>query len=88
MIDQEEVRRMQWAARRGMLELDLVLEPFVNKRYSDLSDSERVIFQRLMLCEDQELFSWLLQREEPEDKELAAIIKQILKFARTAPADR
>lgn len=88
MIDQEEVRRMQWAARRGMLELDLVLEPFVNKRYSDLSDSERVIFQRLMLCEDQELFSWLLQREEPEDKELAAIIKQILKFARTMPADR
>ncbi len=88
MIDQEEVRRMQWAARRGMLELDLVLEPFVNKRYSDLSDSDRLIFQRLMLCEDQELFSWLLQREEPEDKELASIIKQILKFARTMPADR
>ena len=88
MIDQEEVRRMQWAARRGMLELDLVLEPFVNKRYSELSDSDRLIFQRLMLCEDQELFSWLLQREEPEDKELAAIIKQILKFARTVPADR
>ena len=88
MIDQEELRRMQWAARRGMLELDLVLEPFVNKRYSDLSDSDRAIFQRLMLREDQELFSWLLQREAPEDKELAAIIKQILKFARTVPADR
>ena len=88
MIDQEELRRMQWAARRGMLELDLVLEPFVNKRYSDLSDSDRAIFQRLMLREDQELFSWLLQREEPEDTELAAIIKQILKFARTVPADR
>ncbi|MCX2976640.1 succinate dehydrogenase assembly factor 2 [Candidatus Marimicrobium litorale] len=88
MIDQEEVRRMQWAARRGMLELDLVLEPFVNQRYSELSDSDRAIFQRLMLREDQELFSWLLQREAPEDKELAAIIKQILKFARTVPADR
>ncbi|MCP4211140.1 MAG: succinate dehydrogenase assembly factor 2 [Halieaceae bacterium] len=88
MIDHEEVRRMQWAARRGMLELDLVLEPFVNTRYSDLSDLDRATFQRLMLCEDQELFSWLLQREEPEDKEFAAIIEQILKFARTAPADR
>jgi len=49
---------------------------------------DRATFQRLMLCEDQELFSWLLQREEPEDKEFAAIIEQILKFARTAPADR
>ncbi|MDG2411679.1 MAG: succinate dehydrogenase assembly factor 2 [Halioglobus sp.] len=88
MIDHEEVRRMQWAARRGMLELDLVLEPFVNTRYSDLSDLDRATFQRLMLREDQELFSWLLQRAEPEDKEFAAIIEQILKFARTAPADR
>ena len=60
----------------------------MNQRYSELSDSDRAIFQRLMLREDQELFSWLLQREAPEDKELAAIIKQILKFARTVPADR
>ena len=88
MISPEEVRRMHWAARRGMLELDLVLEPFVTARYAQLDESDRRIFQRLMECEDQDLFAWFLQRGKPEDEELAAIVRQILEFARTAPEPR
>jgi len=88
MIAQEEINRMRWAARRGMLELDLVLEPFVTARYSQLSKSERRCLQRLMLCEDQDLFAWFMQRGHPGDEELAAIVHQILEFTRTAPEDR
>lgn len=79
---------MRWAARRGMLELDLVLEPYVQARYAGLGDSDRARFQQLMLCEDQDLFAWFLQRQRPEDPELAAIVGKILDFARTAPEDR
>lgn len=79
---------MRWAARRGMLELDLVLEPFVSSRYAGLGDLERQRFEQLMECEDQDLFAWLLQRGQPQDKELAAIVSQILEFAHTAPEDR
>lgn len=79
---------MRWAARRGMLELDLVLEPFVSHRYAELGDGDRDAFQRLMVCEDQELFAWLLQREQPADPELADIVRRILEFARTPAADR
>ena len=79
---------MRWAARRGMLELDLVLEPYVTARYAQLSESERRCFQQLMLCEDQDLFAWFMQRGQPDDEELAAIVRQILKFARTPPEDR
>ena len=32
---------MRWAARRGMLELDLVLEPFVSERYAELDATDR-----------------------------------------------
>jgi antitoxin CptB len=88
MIEREEHNRMRWAARRGMLELDLVLEPFVNDRYALLSESDRQHFQQLMLCEDQELFGWFMQRSQPDDRELASIVSQILQFARTAPQDR
>jgi len=88
MIEQQEINRMRWAARRGMLELDLVLEPFVTARYAQLSASERHCFQQLMLCEDQDLFAWFMQRSQPDDQELAAIVSQILHFARTAPQDR
>ena len=88
MIDGEEINRMRWAARRGMLELDLVLEPFVSHRYAELDAGHRDAFQRLMVCEDQELFAWFLQREQPADPELADIVRCVLEFARTPPADR
>lgn len=88
MIKNEEISRMRWAARRGMLELDLVLEPFVDARYGQLSDEDRRCFQQLMLCEDQDLFVWFMQRAVPDDEELLGIVKQILEFAHTAPANR
>jgi antitoxin CptB len=88
MIAQEELNRMRWAARRGMLELDLVLEPFVTSRYVQLGEADRSTFQRLLQCEDQDLYAWLLQRGDPEDEELAAIVSQILQFTRTPPEDR
>ncbi len=83
MISDEEINRMRWAARRGMLELDLVLEPFVQACYADLDEAGRARFQRLMGCEDQDLFAWFLRREQPEDEELRDIVATILQFART-----
>ena len=88
MISDHETNRMRWAARRGMLELDLVLEPFVTARYAQLDEAGRLRFQRLMACEDQELFAWFLRRERPDDEELAAIVSEVLAFARTPPEDR
>ncbi len=75
-----ELNRMRWAARRGMLELDLVLGPFVEARYGSLAPADKALFQRLMLCEDQDLFAWFLRREKPTDEELVTIVEQILDF--------
>ena len=88
MIDREELNRMRWAARRGMLELDLLLEPFVAARYALLDEADRHSFQQLMRCEDQDLFAWLMQRQPPGDEEHARIVSQILKFAHTPVQDR
>ena len=88
MVSDEELNRMRWAARRGMLELDLVLEPFVTARYASLDERDRERFRQLMICEDQDLFLWFLRREQPADEELAAIVSQILEFARTPPGHR
>ncbi len=79
---------MRWASRRGMLELDLVLEPFVLARYAGLDEQDRARFQQLMSCEDQDLFAWFMQRERPEDEELRAIVSKVLEFTLTAPGDR
>jgi antitoxin CptB len=77
---------MRWASRRGMLELDLLLEPFVRERYRQLDAGDRERYRQLMGCQDQELFAWLLGRETPADAELEAIVERILEHARRAPA--
>ena len=88
MIPKDEINRMRWASRRGMLELDLVLEPFVVSRYASLDERDRLRFQQLMSCEDQDLFAWFMQRERPEDEELRAIVSKVLEFTLTTPGDR
>ena len=88
MIPREEINRMRWASRRGMLELDLVLEPFVVGRYCALDEVDRLRFQQLLRCEDQDLFAWFLRRERPDDEELRAIVSKVLEFTLAAPGDR
>ena len=87
MIPDQEYNRMRWASRRGMLELDLVLEPFVSERYRELDADDRARFQRLLECEDQQLFGWFLRKERPDDQELAGMVDTILDHIRTRPAD-
>ena len=84
-MSDQEIKRMRWASRRGMLELDLMLEPFVNERFAELDEADKQRFRNLMECEDQEMFGWFLQRKAPADVEIAAIVEKILHHARTRP---
>lgn len=68
-----------------MLELDLVLEPFVTSRYAQLGEADRQSFKQLLECEDQDLYTWFIQRGKPGDPELAGIVEQILIFTRSTP---
>ena len=76
----EDLKRMRWASRRGMLELDLVLEPFVNSCYANLDEVDRQRYRQLMECEDQDMFGWFLKQKRPEDPEIATIVDKILHF--------
>ncbi|MEE4660031.1 MAG: succinate dehydrogenase assembly factor 2 [Halieaceae bacterium] len=82
MEKQLDYNRACWASRRGMLELDLVLEPFVKECYPGLSTSDQQRYCKLLECEDTELFGWFLGRLRPEDEDLASIVDDILAFAR------
>ena len=61
-----------------MLELDLVLAPFVDRVFPQLSDADRECYRRLMACQDQQLFGWFLGRDTPEDPDLARLVDHIL----------
>jgi antitoxin CptB len=59
-----EKNRLMWASRRGMLELDLMLQPFVEKHYDQLDQTDQQLFQELLELEDQQLFLWLVRGEQ------------------------
>lgn len=83
MFSDQDYRRILWASRRGMLELDLILVPFVEQRLRELDDIDQQRYWRLLECEDTELFAWFLRRERPDDAELAGIVDQVLAFTLT-----
>ena len=70
--------RLRWACRRGMLELDVLFMPFVEDAYDDLTAENKAIFERLLVCQDPELFAWFMGHEICEDKELNAMVQIIL----------
>lgn len=74
-------KRVRWACRRGMLELDLFLLPFFDNVYHDLSDQEQQHFQTLLEAADTEIQLWLTNQDKPEDEHLRAIIKKIREHA-------
>ena len=70
--------RLRWACRRGMLELDVLFIPFVDEAYDDLSNEQQFTFERLLTCQDPELFAWFMGHETCEDQELNAMVQHIL----------
>jgi len=77
----EELSRLFWHSRRGMLELDLLLVPFVREIYPALDKENQARYRQLLACEDQDLFAWFMRRSQPDDANLQQIVQLILESA-------
>ncbi len=77
MSEPMNIARVKWACRRGMLELDVLFQPFVDTQYESLSDQDKATFVRLLECEDPELFAWFMGHEICSDPQLAAMVVQV-----------
>ena len=77
-IDPIELKRLKWRCRRGMRELDQLMERFLERAYAGSSERERELFLKLLDTEDDILWRWCMGRERPEDAELAAFVDRLL----------
>lgn len=75
-LEQDEAR-LRWQCRRGMLELDLMLETFVENCYADLPIRTKQAFHQLLQCQDQYLLDYLMGQDVPNDKDVADVAKQV-----------
>jgi antitoxin CptB len=74
-----EFKRLWWHSRRGMLELDNLLVPFLEQAYCDLNPDDQARYEKLLTCEDNDMFEWFMQRNKSDDPDLQRIVEVILK---------
>ncbi len=71
------VNQLTWRSRRGMLELELLLQPFVRRELPTLTPEERKLYARLLEHDDWDIFEGLQGREAPADEALLAILERV-----------
>jgi antitoxin CptB len=59
--------RIRWRCRRGLLELDLVLSKFLNTRYPQLTERQKIVFKELLDYPDNDLWDLVTRRRHSED---------------------
>lgn len=67
----------RWQCRRGMLELDLLLNNFVDKRVEGLSQQQKDSFELLLSYPDQTLLDLLLGNSASSDPAISSLVQQI-----------
>lgn len=73
-----EIKRLWWHSRRGMLELDVLLIPFIEDVYSTLTDEQQARHRELLECEDPDLFMWFTTKERPIDPAMGQAVDLVL----------
>jgi antitoxin CptB len=73
----EVAGRLAWRSRRGMKELDLLLQSWLERRYPLASPAERTLFAQFLELPDPEIAGYLLRDEQPNDPAMAALVAQL-----------
>lgn len=72
-----QTRRLRWRSRRGMKELDVLLERYLENGFAAAGLSEREAFEALLELQDPELLAFFTGRDQPKDPALRGLITRI-----------
>lgn len=76
-IKLSSLSELRWQCRRGMLELDILLNTFLDTQYSQLSAKQRETFEVLLSYPDQTLLELLMDKMVSSNPAIAEIVKQV-----------
>lgn len=70
--------RLRLRSRRGMKELDVLLERYLDLPGSLAGAGERADYARLLEAQDPELAAWLLHGQVPADSAVARAVARVI----------
>jgi succinate dehydrogenase flavin-adding protein (antitoxin of CptAB toxin-antitoxin module) len=72
-----DLERLKWKSRRGLLELDLVLERFWAKSGVAVDAGEAAGLERLLAMPDNDLLDLVMGRAETPETHLRAMVEKL-----------
>ena len=75
-----ELKALRWRCRRGMRELDQLLERWLDRRWEHAPEAERAVFRRLLQVEDDKLWRTVLGYERLDDVEAQQLVEAIARL--------
>ena len=75
----KEFERARWRCRRGLLELDIVLQRFMDQYYTQLDESGLEQFERLLALPDNDLWDLITARQVTTDGNLQQVLELLKK---------
>lgn len=77
MTDSTLANRLKWQCRRGMLELDVILIPFLAEHFDGLEGIQQSAFVELLKEADPDLYTWIMGFGQCDKTDLVEIIQLI-----------
>jgi antitoxin CptB len=84
IIGDLERRRLRWRARRGLLENDLLITRFLDRRQDELGSADVLALEALLDLPDNELLDLMLARKEPAGELDDAAVRAVLHALRAS----
>ena len=66
-----------WRCRRGIREMDILLQRFIEKDYDGLSNEEKAGFERLLEQQDLDILDWVMDKSTPPTEEFTRLTRLI-----------
>ena len=77
MTGDARIKRLRWLCRRGMRELEILLERFLLREEAALSGGGWPAFEALLDSEDDQLWDWFQGKAAPDDPRLQELVDTI-----------
>jgi antitoxin CptB len=77
MTDAVRVRKLKWLCRRGMKELDVLLERFITFNEASLAEGAWPEFEALLETEDDKLWDWFQNPDSADASHYRGLLMEI-----------
>ena len=78
-----DIKLLRWRCRRGMKELDKLLEDYLLNHFDNANPAEQDAFTALLSLPDPLLYGYLFQGQKPEENSIQNIVNQIIHLKKT-----